>query len=63
MSLDNISLKKLKKNEIYKLLIKYKLIKNKNLSIFHNKTRDNKKLETYIDRTTNIIFLEKRWRL
>ena len=32
MSLDNISLKKLKKNEIYKLLIKYKLIKNKNLS-------------------------------
>lgn len=59
MSLDNISLKKLKKNEIYKLLIKYKLIKNKNLLIFHNKTRDNKKLESYIDRTTNIIFLEK----
>jgi len=29
MSLDNISLKRLKKNEIYKLLIKYKLIKNK----------------------------------
>ena len=59
MSLDNIPLKKLKKNEIYKLLIKYKLIKNKNLLIFHNKTRDNKKLESYIDRTTNIIFLEK----
>ena len=59
MSLDSISLKRLKKNEIYKLLIKSKLIKNKNLSTFHNQTRDNKKLKSYIDTTTDIIFLEK----
>ena len=59
MLLGNISLKKLNKNEIYKLLIKYKLIKNKNLSTFHNQTRDNKKLKSYIDTTTDIIFLEK----
>ena len=54
-----INLKNLKKNEIYKLLIKNKLIKNKNLSVFSNQTRDDKNLKSFIDKTTNIIFLEK----
>ena len=52
-------LKNLKKNNIYQLLIKNKLIKNKNLSIFHSRTRDNKNLKSFIDRVTNVIFLEK----
>ena len=52
-------LKNLKKNKIYKLLIKNKLIKNKNLSVFHSRTRDNKNLKSFIDRVTNIILLEK----
>jgi len=54
-----INLKNLKKNEIYKLLIKNKLIKNKNLSVFSHQTRDDKNLKSFIDETTNIIFLEK----
>ena len=54
-----IDLKNLKKNKIYKLLIKNKLIKNKNLSVFHTRTRDNKNLKSFIDNVTNIIFLEK----
>ena len=53
------NLKNLKKNNIYQLLIKNKLIKNKNLSIFHSRTRDNKNLKSFIDRVTNVIFLEK----
>ena len=53
------SLEKLKKNKIYQLLVKYKLIKSKNLSIFHYKTRDNNRLKSFIDRSSNIIFLEK----
>ena len=55
----NSVLKNLKKNNIYQLLIKNKLIKNKNLSIFHSRTRDNKNLKSFIDRVTNVIFLEK----
>ena len=55
----NFILKNLKKNNIYQLLIKNKLIKNKNLSIFHSRTRDNKNLKSFIDRVTNVIFLEK----
>ena len=55
----NFILKNLKKNKIYQLLIKNKLIKNKNLSIFHSRTRDNKNLKSFIDRVTNVIFLEK----
>ena len=54
-----INFKNLKKNNIYQLLIKNKLIKNKNLSIFHSRTRDNKNLKSFIDRVTNVIFLEK----
>ena len=54
-----INLKNLKKNEIYKLLIKNKLIKNKNLSVFSYQTRDDKNLKSFIDKTTNIIFLQK----
>ena len=52
-------LKNLKKNNIYKILIKYKLIKNKNLSVLNNSTRDKKNLRSFIDSKTNIIFLEK----
>ena len=40
-----INLKNLKKNNIYKLLLEYKLIKNKNLSIFSHQTRDDKNLK------------------
>ena len=54
-----INLKNLKKNNIYKLLLEYKLIKNKNLSVFSHQTRDDKNLKSFIDETTNIIFLEK----
>ena len=54
-----INFKNLKKNNIYQLLIKNKLIKNKNLSVFHSRTRDNKNLKSFIDRVTNIILLEK----
>ena len=54
-----INLKNLKKNNIYKLLLEYKLIKNKNLSVFSNQTRDDKNLKSFIDKSTNIIFLEK----
>ena len=54
-----INLKNLKKNNIYQLLIKNKLIKNKNLSTFHFQTRDNKNLKSFIDKVTNVIFLEK----
>ena len=46
----NSVLKNLKKNKIYQLLIK-----NKNLSIFHSRTRDNKNLKSFIDRVTNDI--------
>ena len=59
MTKQNFSLKNLKKNKIYKLLIKYKLIKNKNLSIFYHQTRDDKHHQSFIDNITNIIFLEK----
>ena len=59
MAYHNSVLKNLKKNNIYQLLIKNKLIKNKNLSIFHSRTRDNKNLKSFIDRVTNVIFLEK----
>ena len=55
----NLSLKNLRKNKIYQLLIKYKLIKNKNLSIFYHQTRDDKHHKSFIDNATNIIFLEK----
>ena len=54
-----INLRNLRKNNIYQLLIKNKLIKNKNLSIFHSRTRDNKNLKSFIDGVTNVIFLEK----
>ena len=53
------SLNNLRKNKIYRLLIKYKLIKNKNLSIFYHQTRDDKHHKSFIDKTANIIFLEK----
>ena len=53
------SLNNLRKNKIYRLLIKYKLIKNKNLSIFYHRTRDDKHHKSFIDKTANIIFLEK----
>ena len=55
----NLSLNILRKNYIYKILIRYSLIKNKNLSIFNNHTRDKKNLRSIIDTKTNIIFLEK----
>ena len=51
-----INLKNLRKNKIYQLLIKYKLIKNKNLSIFYHQTRDDKHHKSFIDNATNIIF-------
>ena len=59
MTYHNSVLENLKKNKIYQLLIKNKLIKNKNLSIFHSRTRDNKNLKSFVDRVTNVIFLEK----
>ena len=52
-------IKKLKKNKIYLLLKKYKLIKNKNLSIFYHQTKDDKNHKSFIDKETNVIFLEK----
>ena len=52
-------LKNLNKNNIYKILKKYKLVRLKNLSIFSHKTRDNKNLKSFIDKKTNIIFLGK----
>ena len=54
-----VSLSNLRKNKIYQLLLKYKLIKNKNLSIFYHQTRDDKHHKSFVDKTTNIIFLEK----
>ena len=55
----NSVFKNLKHNKIYKLLTKNKLIKKENLSIFHFQTRDKKNLKSFIDKSTNIIFLEK----
>ena len=54
-----LKLKNLNKNNIYKILKKYKLIRFENLSIFSHKTRDNKNLKSFIDKKTNIIFLEE----
>jgi len=55
----NSKLKKFNGNKIYKILKKNKLIKKKNLSIFFHRTRDNKNLKSFIDNSTNVIFLEK----
>ena len=56
----NLSLKNLRKNKIYQLLIKYKLIKNKNLSIFYHQTRDDKHHKSFIDKAPeNIVSNEK----
>ena len=49
----------MKKSYIYNLLKKYKLISDSNLLLFNKKTRDVKKLKSYIDKKTKIIFLEK----
>ena len=59
MIIQDVSLRNLRKNKIYQLLLKYKLIKNKNLSIFYHQTRDDKHHQSFIDNATNIIFLEK----
>ena len=45
----NLNLKILNKNKIYKL------IKNRDLAIFNNKTRDNKHLRSFIDQHSNIL--------
>ena len=52
MKLNNIN------NPVYYELLNLKLIKKKNLNIFWNKTRDSK-IKSYIDRKTEVIFLEK----
>lgn len=45
-------------NPVYKTLLENKLIENKNLEIFFNKTRD-KKMKVFRDIKSKIIFLEK----
>ena len=46
-------------NKIYNILKDLNLIKDANLSLFHNRTRDHKKLNSYQDKKSKIIFLEK----
>ncbi|MBI49370.1 MAG: hypothetical protein CL850_03675 [Crocinitomicaceae bacterium] len=46
-------------NKIYNVLKDLNLIKDENLYLFHNRTRDKKKLNSYKDKKTKIIFLEK----
>ena len=54
-----LDIKKLKRNKIYLLLKKYKLIKNKNLSVFYHQTKDDKNHKSFVDKETNVIFLAK----
>lgn len=46
-------------NPLYHFFVKRGLIKKKNLKLFHNKTRDNENLKSYIIRGDKSIFLEK----
>ena len=45
-------------NPVFKELIKYNLVKTKNLRLFNDKTRD-KKIKSFFDLESGVIFLEK----